>query len=337
MLYVTTRNHQDAFTSSHVLTSSRGADGGLFTPLHLPKLSEQDWKKLADMSFGQCTAELLNLFLATKLTGWDVDFSIGRYPVRIEPLPNRIVMAECWHNPDWRYKRLEQNLMDLVRSQMDLPGNWIGVVIRMAVLAGMILSQELLGMGKIDISVVSADFTAPISAWYLRKMGLPVGNIICCCNENNQLWDLICNGQMRTDAVGIATIVPEADMTLPVNLERLIFACGGALEVERYLNCCRTGQQYSVTDAMLQQLREGLYVSVASSTRVAATIPNVYKTHGYLLSPASALAYSGLMDYRTKAGSTRTAMLLCDQSPVCDATTVAKAMEIPVVQLKNLI
>jgi len=337
LLYVTTRNHQDAFTTCHVLTRSKGADGGLYVPLHLPKLSEQERNKLFKMSFGQCVAEMLNLFFSTKLTGWDVDFSVGRYPVRIEQLAHRIMMAETWHNPDWQYRCLERNLMELLHAETDIPGNWVCVAVRMAVMTGILGIQEIRGTGPVDISVVSGDFTLPISAWYLREMGFPIGNIICCCNENNQFWELICNGQMRTDGLSHSTVVPEADITLPVNLERLISDCSGVSETERYLDCCRTGSVYSVSDPMLQRLRQGLFVSVVSSGRVKTTIPNVYKTHNYVLSPASALAYSGLLDYRAKTGVARTAIVLCDKSPVCDATVVANAMELPVAELKNLI
>ena len=337
MLYVTTRNHQDTFTTNHVLTQNRGTDGGLFVPLNFPKISAQEWKKLSEMSFGQCIAEILNLFFSTKLTSWDVDFSIGRYPARLELLGHRIFMAETWHNPAWQYQRIENNLMELLASEVDLPGNWVSIAIRMAVLAGILGHSELSEMIPVDIAVVAGDFTLPISAWYLRKMGFPIGNIICCCNENNQFWDLLCNGQMKTDVLSIATIVPEADVTMPVNLERFISGCSDITETERYLACGRTGNAYFVSDTMLQQLRQELHVSVVSSIRIETTIPNVYKTHDYVLSPASALAYSGLLDYRAKTGITRNAIVICDQSPECDAQTVASAMDISLAQLQKLI
>lgn len=337
MLYVTTRNRLDAVTTNHVLVESRGPDGGLFVPLNLPKFSAQERKRLSEQSFGHCVAEILNLFFSTKLTGWDVDFCIGRYPVRLEPLAHRIYMAETWHNPDWRYQRLEKNLMELVQAETALSGNWVSVALRMAVLAGILGNQDILGAGPVDVAAVTGDFTVPISALYLRKMGFPVGNVICCCNENNQFWDLICNGQFRTDGCGIATIVPEADVTLPVNLERLISGWGGVSEVERYLDCCRTGTTYFLSDSMLQHLRQGLFASVVSSTRVETAIPNVYKTHQYVMSPASALAYSGLLDYRAKTGYSRTAIVFCDHSPECDASAVAGIMDLPVAELKKLL
>ena len=337
MLYVTTRNHQDAFTAHHVRSQSRGADGGLYVPLHFPKISDQERKKFLSMSSGQCIAEFLNLFCPAKLTGWDVDFSIGRYPVRLEQLGYRVFMAETWHNIDFQYHRLEQTLMELLHVEADAPGNWPSIAIRMAVLAGILGNYEILGTGPVDIAMVSGDFTLPISAWYLRKMGFPIGNIICCCNENNQFWNLICNGQMHTDQVGLSTVVPEADITLPVNLERLIAECGGSSETERYLECCQTGAAYSVSDGMLQQLRQGLYVSVVSSDRVETTIPNVFKTHGYVMSPGSALAYSGVLDYRAKTGITRSAIVLCDHNPLCYGEIVAKVLKIPMEELKRII
>jgi len=336
VLYATTCNHQDAFTVNHVLTQNSTTDG-LFVPLHLPQLTQQEIHKLSELSFGQCVAQMLNLLLSTKLTGWDLDFTIGRYPVRIEPLAHRIVMAESWHNPQWHYKCLERNLRALLPTPTDAPESWVPVAIRMAMLAGTFCTQEIQGRGSVDIAMVSGDFTVPISAWYLRKMGFPVGNIICCCNENNQFWDLLCNGQMHTDTACISTIVPEADVTLPVNLERLISACGGDSECRRYRNCCETGSVYYVSDSMLQHLRCGLYASVVSSVRVETAIPNVYKTHQYILSPASALAYSGLLDYRAKTGIARTAVVLCDQSPVCNAETVARTLDISVGRLKEII
>lgn len=335
MLYVTTRNNQDTFTANHVLTNNRAADGGLFLPKHLPLLSDQEKSRLLNMPFGQCVAEVLNLFYSTKLTGWDIDFSIGRYPVRLHQLSNRILMAETWHNPQWQYKYLENNLMQLIQAQADLPGNWNAVAIQMAVIIGILGNRDDLGLGPVDIAAISGDFTIPTGALYLRKMGFPIGNIICCCNENNQFWELICNGQMRTDGMKISTIVPEADVTLPVNLERLIFECGGFREVADYLSCNEVASVYYPSEGMLQRLRDGLFVSVVSSSRVETTIPNVYKTHNYLLAPGAALAYSGLMDYRAKTGINRTALVICENSPRCAEDTVAKVMGLSVADLKK--
>ena len=337
MLYVTTRNRRDSLTVQHVLDRDRGDGGGLYLPMHFPVLSEAERKALAGKSFNQRVAELLNLFFSAKLTSWDVDFSTGRYPVRLEAFPHRIFLAEFWHNPDWQFARLERNLLELVGVRANGPESWGRIAVRMALLAGILGESSELGDGCVDIVAVSGDFTVPISAWYLRKMGFPIGNIICCCNENNQLWELFCHGQMRTEGTAVSTFIPEADVVLPVNLERLISGCGGAEEVNRYLDCAGHGSAYSVSDALLQELRKGLYVSVVSSDRVETAIPNVYNSYRYLMTPASALAYSGLMDYRSKTGITRSAVVLCDDSPSCAGDAVMKAMNITAEEFKKRI
>lgn len=337
MLYKTTRNDQDAVTVQHVLTRNRGEAGGLYLPIHFPKFTEEEQNRLCTMSFNQRLAEMLNLFFSTRLTGWDVDFSIGRYPVRLEEFPHRIYLAECWHNLDGKYAFLEQKLLQLIDTRSEDAGSWVKIAVRMAVLAGILGEKSELGHGSVDFVMVSGDFTVPISAWYLRKMGFPVRNIICCCNENNQLWELICHGQMRTDGVAVQTFIPEADIALPANLERLIYGCCGREEVVRYLESVSSGSVFTVSDSLLAEMRKEIYVSVVSSDRVETAIPNVYNSYRYLMTPASALAYSGLMDYRSKTGIIGPAVVLCDDSPACFVNAIAKAMNMTTEELGKLI
>ena len=337
MLYVTTRNNRDAFTAQRALRENRGPDGGMYLPFHTPKFSQSEIETLAEKPFNQCVAEILNLLFKEKLTDWDIDFCIGRYPVRLQELRHRILMAETWHNPDWNYERLVKNLVDHLRNDYAVPTDWAKISVRIAVLVGVFGELNRMGITAADVAVVSGDFSAPISAWYARQWGLPVGNIICCCNENKSLWDLICHGQLRTDVLSIPTIILEADITLPDDLERLIYECGGNLEVQRYLEACRMGRMYCPNDAILRKLRNGLYVSVVSSQRIETIIPSVYRTHHYLFSPGTALAYAGLLDYRAKTGETRHTIVLAERNPVCDAGIVARSLGVPKRELEKFL
>lgn len=164
-----------------------------------------------------------------------------------------------------------------------------------------------------------------------------MGTIVCCCNENSELWDLLCHGQMRTDTVSTPTCVPEADVALPENLERLIYEAGGTDEVERYLAVCRRGGVYAPSDTVLAKLRRGLTVSVVSSGRIGQTIPAACRTHNYVFAPGGALAYAGLMDFRAKTGQIRNAVVLAERSPASDADFVSASLGISVETLKELI
>ena len=321
MLYVTTRSNRDAFTAQRVLQNKRGPDGGLFVPLRCPQFSPEEIDALAEKSFNCCIADILNILFNTKLTSWDVDFCIGRHSVRVKSLGNRLLMGECWHNLDGQFSKLVTMLSKHVCTEKNaFASEWAEIAVRISVLFGIfaeLIRQGIAAHDKlVDISVVSADFSAPISAWYARQWGLPIGNIVCCCNENGNLWDFICHGQLRTDSIAVRTITPEADIQVPYGLERLIHAYAGAEEVNRFVDICRKGRCYYIDDKLLHNLRQGIYITVTSSHRILSTIPGVYATHAYLLSPYSALAYSGLQDYRSRTGENRYGLVMA-WNPTC--------------------
>lgn len=342
MLYATTRNDAETYTAQRALRENRGPDGGLYVPFRSPHIPPEAIAGLGEKPFGQNVAEMLNLLFGTRLTGADVDFAIGRRSVRVKRLGNRVLMGECWHNLDGSFSRMATDLAALLRGEAGTApsvGDWAETGIRIGVIFG--LFGELMGQGiagpdrKIDISLVSGNFSAPMSAWYARQWGLPIGNIVCCCNENGNLWDFLCHGQLRTDGVAVVTNTPEADVVVPTGLERLIYAVGGSPETERYLEALRRGGSYYMEESLLRQLNRGLYAAVTSRRRVRETIPKVYGTHSRVLSPYSALAYAGLQDYRSRTGESRMALVLTEKSPSCDLETVAAALAVTPEELKN--
>ncbi|MBQ8834598.1 MAG: hypothetical protein IJ001_06710 [Oscillospiraceae bacterium] len=340
MLYVTTRSNAEPCTAQRALRENRGADGGLYVPFRPLRFSREEIEALPGKSFNSNVAEVLNRLFGVGLTGYDVDFCIGRRSVRLEKLGQRVMLGECWHNLESDHSRTVRNLTALLTGDKEAaPGDWAHVGIRIAVLFGIFGELMRGGMAgpakRVDVSLVSGDFAWPMSAWYARQWGLSIGNIVCCCNENGNLWDLCCHGQLRTDGVAVKTNTPEADIVVPAGLERLIYAVGGVKEVEKYLAAVRRGGSYFAEEHTLAQLRKGLYATVNSQRRVLDTIPSVYGTHGILLSPYAALAYAGLQDHRARTGESRLALVLEEKSPEKDLDTVAGALGITAAELKS--
>lgn len=217
----------------------------------------------------------------------------------------------------------------------DYKTGWLAIALRVALLFG--IFGQLNTDEPTDISLISGDFSAPISAYYAKQWGLPIGTIICCCNENSGLWELLCHGQLRTDATSVRTAIPEADVALPEQLERLVFEAGGEAEVARYLEVCRRGGAYAPSDPVLANLGRDFRVSVVSSSRIGQTISSVYRTHNYVLSPAAALSYAGLMDARAKPGLHKTALILAEKSPMLDAGYTAASLGIAETELNDIL
>ena len=335
MLYITTRNRRDAYTAQRALRESRGPDGGMYLPFRAPLYTPEEWKELAAAPFGQRVAEILNRLFGSKLTCWDVDVCIGRNPVPLVSLGHRTLAAELWRNSGLSYDHMARELAEQLLGQPDYRTGWLAIALRVALLFG--IFGQLPTEEPTDISVISGDFAAPISAYYAKQWGLPIGTIICCCNENSGLWELLCHGQLRTDATNVHTDIPEADVALPEQLERLVFEAGGEAEVARYLASCRRGGTYAPTDPVLANLGRDFRVSVVSSSRIGQTISSVYRTHNYVLSPAAALSYAGLMDARAKPWLHKTALILAEKSPALDAKFTAASLKITEPELDGLL
>ena len=215
--------------------------------------------------------------------------------------------------------------------------NWTAVALRIAYLFAaygqLLATEQIQPQAELDVAVTTGDFASPMAAWYAREMGLPIGNIVCGCNANGAVWDLLHHGQMATGGIAAKTITPEADVVVPRNLERLVYETLGMEEAVRYLDCCRTGSIYAAPEETLEQLRKGMFAAVISDDRINSVIHSVYRTSNYVFGPYSALAYSSLLDYRAKTGESRPALLLSERSPICDRDQVAKAMQVPVAEL----
>ena len=65
MLYVTTRNKTETYTSYKTLVDSFAPDGGSFLPFKMPVYTEDQILTLKDISFNQIVADILNAFFTS--------------------------------------------------------------------------------------------------------------------------------------------------------------------------------------------------------------------------------------------------------------------------------
>lgn len=329
MLYITTRNKFDTFTAHRANQSDRSPDGGLYLPFRMPKMEKEDILALKDQSFGQRVANVLNLFFSTQFSAWDIEVIASKNPVKLVPMSHRILVAETWHNLDWDFAMLEKRIAARICGYEDTdkkPTSWVGIAIRIAVLFGIygeLLNTEHLEQGKpVDIAVATENFETPMAAWYAREIGLPLGNIVC-CHDNSCIWDLLHQGEVRTEH------------GLPENLERLI---SGALGIEECLRFCEIyekGRLYMIDTEMLDKLRKGLYAAVVSSERQMSLIPSVYRMNQYIMGPQTVMAYGGLQDYRARTGENGLALVLSNRSPIRDFDKVSSCMQLTEQELRR--
>lgn len=313
MLYITTRENKDAYTAARTLAQDKAADGGVYVPFRLPEYTKEEILSLKLKTFGQAVADVLNVFFASRTTGWDVDLCIGKNPVKLLSMNHKISVAELWHNPEREYsyivKKLYERILRPQNSNRD-PSQWAQIAVRIAVLFGVfgeLLRSEITdGVQPVDLAVPAKDFSVPMACWYARKMGLPIGVIVCGCDMNSGLWDLIRRGEFSTAS-------PSCDAQQErAGLERLIQGTLGCDEVNRYLECCQNRRTYTVVDEAFSELRNGLFTAVVGKNRVDLIMSSLNKTGAHVFDFDVALSYGALQDYRAGNSEGRTALLLSD-------------------------
>lgn len=326
MLYITTRDNNDAYTAHRTLMADCAPDGGCFVPFQLPYYEANEIALLKEKTFSQTVAEFLNTFFSAGLTALDVDFAIGKIVSKLIPMNHKIVIAELWHNPDGKYSYIEECLYKLmVNCQTNVkPSAWAKTAVRIAILFGlygqMLRSGLFSGDQCIDISVSADDFSVPMTLWYARKMGLPIGSIICVCVNNGSLWDLIHRGVFNP---------AEVSDTLLLSVEQLIHACLGFDEVRRFQEVCRSKRSYTLNEEQLAALNIGLFCAVAGDKRWESITNSVFRSNSYIIDPQTALSYGGLQDYRAKTGGSRTTLLLAENTPMSYTKEISGATGIP--------
>lgn len=333
MLYLTTREKHDAFTAARTVKNDRGPNGGFYLPYKMPHFSREELAAMKERSYGQTIAQILNQLFATQFTAWDMEFCIGRYPIRVTAMGQKAMVAECWRNLDGSYENMERQLAARICGcsiwEVKIT-SWVRIGIRVANLFatyGEMLRQEQVEEGQaFDISVAEGDLSLLLAVWYAKCMGLPVAGIICGCADGSATWNLIHNGQIRP-----------GDREPIAELERLIFGHFGFEETARFAQCVSRGEGYVLPVDGKAALRRSVFAAVVSQGRMESVIPNVYHTSAYIMEPGAAISYAALMDYRARTGESRGALLLADRNPADSARLVAGAMGVTEKKLKELL
>ena len=298
MLYLTTRSATDAFTANRALTQDCGPDGGLYIPFRMPSFNQQELQSILECDDCSIIAQILNLFFTSKLNTWDVEFCVGKNPLRIQTPFRKSLVAEAWHNPGNEYIYAVASLNNRLNNLSNAPlKSWtriaVGIAYAFCIYAKAIRENIIHSEETFDVCVLDGDLSLPAAMVYAKQMGLPIENVIICSHENSAIWDLINHGQLTT---GLLNATQKQEM------ERFIYCLLGSEQAAAYQSACERRGMYVVPEEMADVLHGFLFASVVSNERVSSVSENVLKVSGYDLSPNAAVCYAGIQDYRSKTG-----------------------------------
>ena len=308
MLYLNTRNKADSFTAHKVLHTKTLADGGLFVPMNLPTLDDISLASFERMGFGEAAACIFNLFFGTKLSGWDVDFAVGRQTLDLVSAGYKVCLAESWHNPAGSHEYLVQKLHQLVTGERCAAQDvnmWFRTTVDIAILFavyGKYCRQEIY---EFDIAVETGDLQQLLAVRCAQKMGLPIRKIILGSIDGDGVWEFFSHGGYQRNR-----------KYSPVGLEALLWLEFGYGEAAEYASSMDRRSIYKLNDVRLAMFKHGVFATVVGDNRAANIVESTIRTNNYQMELSTARAFAALQDYRAKTGENKNTLLFARNMPV---------------------
>lgn len=167
---------------------------------------------------------------------------------------------------------------------------------------------ELLRAGRIrlgdrvDYVVPTGNFGDILAGYLAKRMGLPVGRLVCASNRNDVLTDFLRTGVYDRRRPFYKTLSPSMDILVSSNLERLLyFLCENEAEVAGYMADLKEKGVYTVSPALLEKLHDQFGWGCCDDEGTKAAIGRVWREHGYLMDTHTAVAWSVAEGYESDA------------------------------------
>ena len=182
--------------------------------------------------------------------------------------------------------------------------------------------RDLLTQGKIQLgdevnfSVPTGNFGDILAGYLAKRLGLPVGRLICASNANNVLTDFIRTGTYDRNRPLHKTLSPSMDILVSSNLERLLYLLSGnaALVSGLMAQLSETGS-YTVPEELLGKIQTEFWAGCCDDAAATAAIGRVWQENRYLCDPHTATGWAATEDYVNQSSDCRPMVVLSTASP----------------------
>lgn len=197
---------------------------------------------------------------------------------------------------------------------------------------------ELVATGAIhedeafNVVVPTGNFGNILAAYYAKKMGIPIGKLICASNKNNVLTDFFKDGSYDMNRPFYTTISPSMDILESSNFERFLYYISGE-DSERtagWMKDLKTTGKLTVNEDEFKRVQANFSGAYVDDEETKAIIEQVYNSYGYLLDPHTAVAMGAYMKELEKdpAIGTRHTVIAATAHPFKFPSPICQALDI---------
>ena len=182
---------------------------------------------------------------------------------------------------------------------------------------------QLLKAGKIafgdavDFCVPTGNFGDILAGYYAKRMGLPVGKLVCASNENNVLTDFLTTGTYTAKREFFKTTSPSMDILVSSNLERLLYHLSGDNDavINDWFGKLKTDGRYEISADVKTKIGELFWAGCCSDAETKAEIKSTFENYNYLLDTHTAVAVKVYEDYKKATGDDTKTVIASTANP----------------------
>ena len=190
----------------------------------------------------------------------------------------------------------------------------------------LLLNKEIKMGDKVNFVVPTGNFGDILAGYFAKKMGLPVGQLVCASNTNKVLTDFFENGVYNKNRSFYITKSPSMDILISSNLERLLYLVCGAEKCAYYMNELKQKGEYKLDAQELAKIREEFDAGFCDDEETLATIKKVYERDGYLMDTHTAVAWNVYEKWQSETGNNDKTVVLSTASPYKFSSSVMNAL-----------
>ena len=167
----------------------------------------------------------------------------------------------------------------------------------------------------IDVCVPTGNFGNIFACYIAKRMGLPIGKLVCASNSNNVLTDFLRTGVYDKNRSFYSTISPSMDILISSNLERLLYLTLGTERCAAYMNELGANGKYALSADELRAIQESFVGYYTDEELTRDTIKRSYEKNGCLIDPHTAVALSASERYMKDSKTDRVMLVVSTASP----------------------
>lgn len=192
-----------------------------------------------------------------------------------------------------------------------------------------LLSKGKIKMGDtVNVTVPTGNFGNIFAAYLAKRMGLPLGKLVCASNKNHILTDFLRTGRYDRNRDFYLTMSPSMDILISSNLERLLyFTAGPEVTAAKMAELSATGA-YTVDAKTKALIDENFCGYFADEENTALAIRDTFRDDRYLIDPHTAVGVHAARQYRQESGDLRPMIVASTASPYKFALDVCRSLGI---------